>query len=191
MHLPATAKSAQLSSETSAAQLHFLVDRLLAALLPERLTLLLVEDAHWLDEASSELLRTVLRKVDERGWAALVTRRIGGCGLSDLPGTPTRIALEPLDADAARRLVLSSGAAALARVPQEAAKGQNFTPAHLGLFRRNTGPPPVLGASVRSHGAKAALSIDRRRTTAGVWLYTDTAWAERVEHFRDRGVRSS
>ena len=114
VELPPTPESAQLSSDTSAAQLHALVDRLLAALLPERGTLLLVEDAHWLDEASSELLRTVLRRMGERGWAVLVTRRTGDDGLSELPGTTTRIELGPLDADAARSLVVSAKETALA-----------------------------------------------------------------------------
>ena len=55
---PPTAESARLSSDASATQLHLLVDRLLAALLPARGTLVVIEDAHWLDEASSDLLRT-------------------------------------------------------------------------------------------------------------------------------------
>jgi class 3 adenylate cyclase/tetratricopeptide (TPR) repeat protein len=114
LELPATVESARLSSDASAAQLHFLVDRLLAALLPARETLVLIEDAHWLDEASSELLRTVLRRVGERGWAAIVTRRPGDDGLTDLQVAQTRIELEPLGADAARSLVAARGEGALA-----------------------------------------------------------------------------
>jgi class 3 adenylate cyclase/tetratricopeptide (TPR) repeat protein len=114
VELPATAESAQLSSDASAAQMHFLVDQLLAVLLPARQTLILVEDAHWLDEASSDLLRTVLHNVGSRGWAAVVTRRPGDEGLSELPGVRMRIELQPLGADAARSLVTEGGTQALA-----------------------------------------------------------------------------
>ncbi|MDX6720846.1 MAG: hypothetical protein QOJ63_3100, partial [Solirubrobacteraceae bacterium] len=105
LELPATEETARLSSDFSRTQLHLLVDRLLGALLPDRATLLLVEDAHWLDDASSELLRTVLRRARERGWAVLVTRRPSPDGLTELPGVWTRIELEPLPAQAARALV--------------------------------------------------------------------------------------
>jgi class 3 adenylate cyclase/tetratricopeptide (TPR) repeat protein len=145
LDLPATPESAQLSSDTSGAQLHFLVDRLLAALLPERRTLFLVEDAHWLDEASSELLRTVLRNVGERGWAVLVTRRNGDDWISDLPETATRIELEPLNADAARRLVASAGERALA---------PHVTAA---LVERAQGNPYLLGELAAAARAGAEL----------------------------------
>ena len=111
LELPATAETARLSSDASAAQLHLLVDGLLAALLPARRTLILVEDAHWLDVASSELLRTVLRHAQTRGWTALVTRRAVDGGLADLPGDPIRIELEPLGEEAARSLVVEADSA--------------------------------------------------------------------------------
>jgi len=75
LELPGTAASAGVSSELGGTQLHFLVDRLLAALLPARRTLIVVEDAQWLDEASRDVLQTVLRRAGERGWAVVVTRR--------------------------------------------------------------------------------------------------------------------
>lgn len=114
LELPATAESARVSADFSRTQLHLLVDRLLAALLPRGQTLLVVEDAQWLDEASSDLLRAVLRHVGERGWAALVARRPGEEGLSELPGLHTRIELEPLAPEAARALATSGAGRALA-----------------------------------------------------------------------------
>jgi class 3 adenylate cyclase/tetratricopeptide (TPR) repeat protein len=114
LELPATAESARVSADFSRTQLHFLVDRLLAALLPRGQTLLLVEDAQWLDEASSDLLRAVLRQVGERGWAALVARRPGEEGLSELPGPHTRIELEPLAPEAAQALATAGAGRALA-----------------------------------------------------------------------------
>ena len=114
IELAATAESARLASDLGRAQLHFLVEALLAALLPARRTLLLIEDAHWLDEASSDLLRTLLRRAGERGWAAFITRRPESGGLEDLPAARTRIELEPLDADAARSLVVAGAEGGLA-----------------------------------------------------------------------------
>jgi tetratricopeptide (TPR) repeat protein len=146
LDLSPTPESAQLSSETSAAQLHVLVDRLLAALLPARGTLLLIEDAHWLDEASSELLRTVLGNVGERGWAVLVTRRVGDDGLSELPGTPTRIDVGPLEADAARSLVVSA---------RETALAPHVTAA---LVQRAQGNPLFLGELAAA--ARAGADLD-------------------------------
>ncbi len=145
LDLPATAESARLSSDASAAQLHLLVDQLLGAMLPARQTLLLVEDAHWLDEASSELLRTLLRSAGPRGWAALVTRRAGDDGLSELPGTPIRIELQPLDIDAARSLIVSGGEGALA---------PHVTAA---LVERANGNPLFLGELAAAARAGAGL----------------------------------
>lgn len=106
LEVAATPESERLASDIARTQLHFLLDRLLGALLPSRGTVLVVEDAHWLDEASSELLRTVLRRAGERGWAVFVTRRPGPGGLEELPGPYMRIELEPL-ADAAARAMLA------------------------------------------------------------------------------------
>ena len=114
IELPATAESARLASDAGRAQLQYLVEALLAALLPARRTLLLIEDAHWLDEASSDLLRTLVRRAGERGWAAFVTRRPGPGGLEDLPDARTRIELEPLGVDAARSLVVAGSDGGLA-----------------------------------------------------------------------------
>ncbi len=114
IELPATTESARLSSDQGRAQLHYLVEQLLAALLPTGATLLLIEDAHWLDDASSDLLRTVLRRAGERGWATFITRRPIAGGLQDLPGMRMRIELEPLAAQDAHALVVAGGEGALA-----------------------------------------------------------------------------
>lgn len=113
LELPATEETARLASDAGRTQLQFLVERLLAALLPARETLLLVEDAHWLDEASSDLLRSILRRAGELGWAVFVTRRPAPGGLDELPAG-RRIELEPLAPEAARSLVLAEAAGALA-----------------------------------------------------------------------------
>ncbi len=113
LELPATEESARLASDLGREQLDFLVDRLLAGLLPPAGTLLLVEDSHWLDEASSDLLRSVLRRAGERGWAVFVARRDVPGGLEELPGLHMRIELEPLGADAARSLAVAGAGGTL------------------------------------------------------------------------------
>jgi class 3 adenylate cyclase/tetratricopeptide (TPR) repeat protein len=114
LELPATEESKRLASDFKRAQLHFLVDALLAAILAPRETLLIVEDAHWLDDASSDLLATLLRGAGERGWAVFVTRRPGDDGFTELPGVRMRIELEPLAPEAAHSLVVAGAGGALA-----------------------------------------------------------------------------
>ena len=48
-------------------------------------TLITIEDAHWLDTASCELLQSLFAQIGRRPWAVLVTRRPvpGGLELDD------------------------------------------------------------------------------------------------------------
>src|SRR5215210_4292407 len=94
------------------ARLHGVVETLLAKLLSGP-TLLVIEDVHWMDEASAELLRHLGGQVSAKPWLVCATRRPVGGGFSAADGVPPipamTIQLQPLDADAARELV---GAAA-------------------------------------------------------------------------------
>jgi class 3 adenylate cyclase/tetratricopeptide (TPR) repeat protein len=77
----------------------------IAELLPLLLsgpTLIQIEDSHWLDAASCELLTAVLERVAQRPWAVLITRRdvAGGLDLTDHPHVVT-LALTPLSSAAA------------------------------------------------------------------------------------------
>ena len=94
------------------ARLHGVVETLLAKLLSAP-TLLVIEDVHWMDEASAELLRHLGGQVSAKPWLVCATRRPVGGGFSAADGVPPipamTIQLQPLDADAARELV---GAAA-------------------------------------------------------------------------------
>ncbi|HZQ16338.1 MAG TPA: AAA family ATPase [Gaiellaceae bacterium] len=67
-------------------------------------TLLLVEDTHWLDDAS-QLVLAKLAQPGPRPWLVLTTRRPAG---PPLGGAATVLALEPLGADAARELALAA-----------------------------------------------------------------------------------
>jgi class 3 adenylate cyclase/tetratricopeptide (TPR) repeat protein len=94
------------------ARLHGVIEALLAKLLPDP-TLLVVEDAHWMDEPSSELLRHLGGQVATRPWLICVTRRPVEGGFSAAEGVPPlpamTIHLQPLSAEEAGELI---GAAA-------------------------------------------------------------------------------
>jgi tetratricopeptide (TPR) repeat protein len=65
-------------------------------------TLITVEDAHWLDEASSEVVKQLSLGLTRKPWVVLITRRDVPSGLQ-LPDevSATRIELQPLADDAA------------------------------------------------------------------------------------------
>jgi class 3 adenylate cyclase/tetratricopeptide (TPR) repeat protein len=127
---PPTPETAELLPEFARPRLHAALAHLLDLLLPERPTLTLIEDAHWLDDASAELLRHLLSASRQtgprRGWgagaegdgspagqAAVITRRpvADGLQLDDLQAT--RIELEPLAVEDAQALVAGEGDDAL------------------------------------------------------------------------------
>ena len=90
------------------ARLHGVVSSLLAGLLDSP-TLLVLEDVHWMDDASSELLRHLGTQLATRPWLTCTTRRSIGGGFAAAEGTPPlpalTLRLEPLPADDARTLV--------------------------------------------------------------------------------------
>ena len=115
--LEPTPETAQLAPEFLAARTIDIAGRLLGALLPPRRSLIVVEDGHWLDEASSELVGALLTRRHE--WAWCVTRRPGSGGLT-IGEQPTVSVLEvgPLDSEAARDLIAE--AIAVSRSPIDA-----------------------------------------------------------------------
>ena len=71
-------------------------------------TLVVVEDAHWLDDSSRGLLQEVAGSPMPRPWLVLVTSRPSGEPIVS-PGVPAqRIELAPLDAGAAEQLALAA-----------------------------------------------------------------------------------
>jgi class 3 adenylate cyclase/tetratricopeptide (TPR) repeat protein len=69
-------------------------------------TLILVEDLHWIDDASRDLIEELLKRVASRTWVVVLTRRPGAAPL-DL-AQASEIALQPLDENAALDLVLAA-----------------------------------------------------------------------------------
>jgi len=90
------------------ARLHGVIELLFSKLLATP-TLLIVEDAHWMDEASSELLRHLGTQVSSKPWLICVTRRPVDDGFSAAGGVPPipamTIQLQPLSADESRELI--------------------------------------------------------------------------------------
>jgi len=78
----------------------------------DRPTLMLFEDVHWMDEASSELLRHLGTQLATRPWFACATRRPVDGGFSAAHGTPPlpalTLRLDPLPAADARKLAESA-----------------------------------------------------------------------------------
>ena len=90
------------------ARLHGIVGKVLSSLLDSP-TLLLFEDVHWMDDASSELLRYLGTQLPMRPWLACTTRRPGDGGFAAAEGTSPlpalTLRLEPLPAEDAKALV--------------------------------------------------------------------------------------
>jgi class 3 adenylate cyclase/tetratricopeptide (TPR) repeat protein len=90
------------------ARLHGVVSSLLGRLLDSP-TLLVLEDVHWMDDASSELLRHIGTQLPTRPWLTCTTRRAVAGGFAAAEGTPPlpalTLRLEPLPADDAKTLV--------------------------------------------------------------------------------------
>jgi class 3 adenylate cyclase/tetratricopeptide (TPR) repeat protein len=69
-------------------------------------TLILVEDLHWIDDASRDLVDELLGRVRAHPWLVVMTRRPGSAPLD--VADAAQIALQPLDEDAALELVLAA-----------------------------------------------------------------------------------
>jgi class 3 adenylate cyclase/predicted ATPase len=108
---PETDQTRALAPEFRRARAHAAVQTLLARLL-HGASAVLVEDAHWLDEASGALLADVAAAATEQGWAMLVTRQPAG-GTVLAPDNATVVTLGPLAAAELQDLTAS----ALGEVP--------------------------------------------------------------------------
>jgi class 3 adenylate cyclase/tetratricopeptide (TPR) repeat protein len=71
-------------------------------------TLLVVEDVHWIDDASQELLMHLTRTPAPRPWLLCVTRRPQGADYARGLDGHVQLALEALAADATRELALAA-----------------------------------------------------------------------------------
>ena len=70
--------------------------------------LLVVEDAHWIDDASGDLTNHLVRASHGRPWAGIITRRPEGSWTIPEAGHVVSLQLEPLDDDAIRHLAIDA-----------------------------------------------------------------------------------
>jgi predicted ATPase len=93
------------------ARLHGVMGTLLGHLLDSP-TLMVFDDVHWMDDASSELLRYLGTQLPTRPWLACTTRRPGEDGFAAATGTPPlpalTLRLEPLPEDDAKALAMAA-----------------------------------------------------------------------------------
>jgi tetratricopeptide (TPR) repeat protein len=148
IELPATEETAQLEDRFRRQRLHDVAFRLLKELLGDA-TLLVVEDAHWMDEASADLLRYLAAWLAETPWLVCVTRREAEDGFSaeaDAAHT-TVLRLAPLDIEAATALAVAA--------TDDAPLPQHETAV---LVKRSGGNPLFLRALIGA--ARAAGGVD-------------------------------
>lgn len=112
--VPSTPSVEQIADRFRRGQLQRVVCELVATMVPEP-AIFIVEDAHWLDEASRDLLAELIAESANRPWLFLVTRRPGDAPLfADLDPESTTIVLEPLSTEASSELASAAiGEAAL------------------------------------------------------------------------------
>jgi class 3 adenylate cyclase/tetratricopeptide (TPR) repeat protein len=101
---PETPESTELDPEFRSFRLAAVVTELLDRLAPGPL-LVILEDTHWMDEASSELLKNVIARAEARPWLLVSNRRDVTTGLVAPEGVTTRMRLEPLVGTEAIELV--------------------------------------------------------------------------------------
>jgi predicted ATPase len=104
--VPPTLEADALDPATSRDKLHETVETFLERVLMMP-TLLVFEDAHWLDDSSRSLLRYVTEKPALRPWLVCVTARPGGERSVHVDGPTERIELQPLDGSSSAELAIS------------------------------------------------------------------------------------
>ncbi len=107
----------QLEERFRKTRLEEAVDGLLRVAVTEP-TVVVVEDTHWIDEASRDLLARVAGSLRDRPWLVVVSRRPEEEGEEDAQQAPLRIELQPLSVQQAAALIESATAAAPLR-PQQ------------------------------------------------------------------------
>lgn len=133
-----------LSSEARRSRLQTAIAELMVALV-DRPALLVIEDAHWMDEASAELLSSQTGRLTAEGWLVVVTRRPESTGWAP-DAADLRLELGPLDEASALQLALDLSA-------------QHPLPNHVmaRLVERSHGNPLFLAQLVRSVSSGSAL----------------------------------
>ena len=88
LDMPTNPDVDQLDQEFRRAKLNEVVTKLLESGSSAAPTLIAIEDAHWMDEASGDLLLQLCREVAGRAWLIGVTRRNEASGFARPPARP-------------------------------------------------------------------------------------------------------
>ncbi len=106
LELPDTVETAHLTDERfRKEQVEEVTATFLRSLLPTP-ALVTIEDAHWMDEASSDLLRRLIRDIGRGSWLIVVTRRAAGSGfVAEGLEFATTLRPQPLDVAAATAMI--------------------------------------------------------------------------------------
>jgi class 3 adenylate cyclase len=139
--VPTTREVSELAPAASASKLREVVLRFLAPALKVP-TLVEIEHAHLMDEASADLLHSLAGVLGDSAWLVIVTRRDADTGFVADPQVVTRMELEPLSREEARKLALA-------------------TPEALEV------PPHVLDLAVERSGGSPEALIDLLAAAAG------------------------
>ena len=99
--MPATAETAVIDPHYRAERRAAALAALLDAMLPGP-SVIVIEDAHWLDEASTEVLTHLVAAAEDRPWLVLVTRRDEPAGFR--PSTGAVLELAPMSKTESRAL---------------------------------------------------------------------------------------
>ena len=110
--LPGSAAVDELDDRFRSARLNDAVRTLLSALLPSP-TVVLLDDAQWVDQSSAEVLAAVLADVARRPWVVVLTRRDGDDGLHGDDLESVQLRLDPVPGPVARDLLRIASAGAL------------------------------------------------------------------------------
>jgi class 3 adenylate cyclase/tetratricopeptide (TPR) repeat protein len=144
--VPTTPQVEELAPQFRRGRLHEVADQVLGAALDEP-TLLVVEDAFWMDEASAELFAHLAAVTSDRPWVVCISRRPTTTGLHAGLGYDANVMeLGPLgEADAAALVSLATDAVSI--------------PPHFAerLVERSAGNPLFLLELVAAAGAQADL----------------------------------
>ena len=145
--MPSTPEVDRLGDEFRKTKLEEVVSEFLGAFL-SRPTMMSLEDVHWMDDASRDLLTTLAHAAVDRPWLILVTRRDETDGFV-VPEGPTSIslALQPLEPADAEQLLISASEDAPLR-PFELTE----------IAKRSAGNPLFLREMLA--GVRAKCSVD-------------------------------
>jgi class 3 adenylate cyclase/tetratricopeptide (TPR) repeat protein len=165
LELPPTREVEQLGEEFRKERLEEAAVELLGRLVPGP-ALLAIEDVHWMDDASSDLLARLVGELERRPWLLCVTRREEKTGFVALPG-PRNVQMHPRPLDAfAAEVLLVAASEDLALRPDEIASlarsgsGNPLFLLELVRAARDTGSVRGLPTSVE---AIVAAQVDRLR----------------------------